>query len=94
MLDQDAASVPGWRLAPGDIRKSITNPSILHARFLQAGGSTEQFMETIDVGKGELEKQIRAVTGLKGKALKAKIDEFLVGITEEKQNAPSLERIK
>ena len=94
MIEKDKESVPGWQLSPGDIRKSINNPNVLHARFLQAGGSTEQFMSIIEVGKGALEKQLRAATNLKGKAFKAFMDEILVGIVDEKQNAPSLEKIK
>lgn len=87
-------SVPGWRLAPGDIRKTINNPGELHTRFIQLGGTTEQFMAAIEVGKGALEKQMRAATGLKGKSLKAKIDEILAGVVEEKQCDSSLDRIR
>jgi len=92
LLAESPKSVPGWKLADGSIRRPITNPNELHTRFLALGGTTGQFMECVEIAKGKLEAQVRAATALKGKGLKAKIDELLVGIVEEKKDAPSLER--
>lgn len=94
MVKQDVNSVPGWHLIPGDIRKTITNPNVLHERFLALGGTTEQFMQCVEIAKGKLEAKIREVTALKGKGLKTKLDEIQIGITSDKQCEGSLERIK
>jgi len=91
LLKDDPKAVPGWKLAKGDTRRSISNPNELHARFLALGGTTEQFMACVDIGKGKLEAQLRAATALKGKGLKAKLEEIQVGITEDKECEPSLE---
>lgn len=94
MLKERPESVPGWRLEKGDTRRSITNPAELHARFLALGGTTDQFMQCVEIGKGKLEAQIRAVTALKGKGLKTKMEEIQVGIVEEKECEPSLGEVK
>ena len=51
-------------------------------------------MLCVDIGKKDLEAVVRSVSQLKGKGLKAKIDELLEGIVESKQTAPSIERKK
>lgn len=94
LIEADPNSVPGWKLEPGSIKRPVNNPNELHARFLAAGGTTEQFLACVDIGKGDLETQVRAVTKLKGKGLKAKIDELLTGIVDEKPDAPSLGVVK
>lgn len=94
LLEADPSSVPGWKLEPGSVKKPVNNPNELHLRFLAAGGTTEQFLLCVEIGKGNLEQQVRAVTKLKGKGLKSKIDEMLAGIVDEKQDAPSLGVIK
>ena len=62
------------------------------ARAQTLGGQLEQFMKCIKITKDELEDQVRAVTKTKGKALKAEVEKLLAGITDPKQNAPSLSR--
>ncbi len=91
-LEANPDAVTGWCLKPGAVREEVVNPSALHARFLESGGTTEQFMEAVKIGKGDLEKQVRVATALKGKALKCKLTALLDGITRAKQCAPSLAR--
>jgi len=90
MLRKEEKAVPGWKLAPGDIRRTITNPEELHNRFIAMGGTTQQFLACVEIGKGKLEVQIREIAKLKGKALKAKMEEIQLGITEDKQTDSSL----
>ena len=52
------------------------------------------FMECVKIAKGELEQQVRNVTGEKGKGLKAKVVGLLEGLTESKAIEPSLEKRK
>ena len=94
MLKDDPNSVPGWKLGEGRVNRPVNDPNELHGRFLASGGTTEQFMAAVSIGKGDFETQVRAATQLKGKGLKAKVDELLAGITDEKKSEPSLERIK
>lgn len=82
--------IPGWKLKPGVVKESIVNVPTLFARFTACGGTQEQFIGTVTVAKTRLKDAVRAVTGTKGKALDAQMDFLLDGITESKQNAPSL----
>lgn len=92
LLEGDPASIPGWALEPGAVKRPVVKPEELHARFLALGGSPAQFLACVDIGKGGFEKAVRAVTQLKGKALAAKLRELLDGLTEDKPDAPSLAR--
>lgn len=92
LLEGDPASIPGWALEPGSVKRPVVKPEELHARFLALGGSPAQFLACVDIGKGGFEKAVRAVTQLKGKALAAKLRELLDGLTEDKPDAPSLTR--
>jgi CRISPR/Cas system-associated exonuclease Cas4 (RecB family) len=94
MLEADPASVPGWTLKPGAGRESITDPAQVFGRFIALGGTQEQFMPAVTVKKTGLREAVKAVTSEKGKALDARMDAILAGLTEEKQAAPSLVRVK
>jgi hypothetical protein len=91
LLKADPNAVPGWKVGTGRRLSTIINPTELHNRFLAAGGSTDQFMQCVEIAKGKFETQLRAVTALKGKALNAKKEEILAGIIEEKLGEGSLE---
>lgn len=94
MLKENPEAVPGWKLGQGRMKAPINNPNELHSRFIANGGNTEQFLACVSIGKGDLEKQVREFSKLKGRALKAKIDEMLAGIVDEKRDEPSLEEVK
>lgn len=94
LLAKDENAVPGFYLKPGNSREIVTDPEALFARFVELGGSLDQFMACVSVGKGKLEEQVRAVTKKKGKPLKVQIDSLLDGIVEQRQNAPSLAKKK
>jgi hypothetical protein len=94
MLEADPASVPGWTLKPGSVRESITDPAQVFGRFVALGGTQEQFMPAVTVAKAKLRDAVKAVTSEKGKALDARMDSILAGLTEDKQAAPSLVRVK
>lgn len=90
MLEEDEKAIPGWRLKPGVARETITNPQLVFERVAAIGCKPEQFLATATVGKGKLESVVRELTGDKGKALKARMEEILDGATETKHAAPSL----
>jgi hypothetical protein len=85
---------PGWKLQPGNKRETITDPQECFKRFAALGGSLEQFMLTISVGKTKLKEQVNAVTGATGMNLDKAIDTLTQGIVETSQNAPSLKKQK
>lgn len=91
-LESDPESVPGFYLKPGAPRKPVNDPQELFNRFAAIGGQLEQFMRCVDVGKGEFEKAVRAVSKAKGIALKKQVEKLLEGITDSKPVAPSLAR--
>lgn len=93
-LTNDPESVPGWMLKPGAIRREITDAQEAFNRFNSIGGTPEQFMGCIKVGKSKFEEAVKAVTGEVGKGLQHRVAGLLEGITEEHQNAPSLAKKK
>jgi len=93
LLKSDPESVPGFHLKEGQERSTINDPQELFNRFTALGGQIEQYMAAVKITKGEFEEQVRAVTKLKGKHLKTKIEELLHGITTTSQNQPSLSKI-
>lgn len=90
MLEEDEKAIPGWRLKPGVARESITNPQLVFDRVAALGATPERFLGAVTVAKGKLEGIVRELTGDKGKALKARLDDILDGATETKHAAPSL----
>lgn len=85
--------VPGWHLKPGRVNRPITDPALVFGRFLEIGGTQEQFMTTVEVGKGALQEQVNAITKETGKALKNRMASILDGATQEKQSGAILERL-
>lgn len=90
MLEEDEKAIPGWRLKPGVARESITDPQLVFNRVAALGATPERFLGAVTVDKGKLESIVRELTGEKGKALKARLDDILEGATETKHAAPSL----
>lgn len=83
-------TVPGWKLKPGTIRETITNPELAFSRFMDAGGTQAQFVGAITVAKTKFKDAVKTATGRKGKDLDGFVEIMLEGCTESKQTAPSL----
>lgn len=92
LLEKDPDAVPGYRLAPGDVRETITDLQEVYRRFAVEGGTTSQFLKAVKGVKKNLTEQVREVTGLKGNALKSKVGEMIEGCTEWKRSAPTIEK--
>lgn len=82
--------IPGWKLKPGAIRESITNPELAFARFMDAGGTQAQFVQAITVAKTKFKDAVKTATGKKGRDLDGFVEIMLEGCTEAKATAPSL----
>jgi Protein of unknown function (DUF2800) len=93
-LKDNPESIPGFGLTPGDVRSTVTDPEALFGRFVELGGTLDQFMKCVSITKKSLEAEVRATTKLKGKALWGKLDELMTGLVEVKQSEPSLEKKK
>jgi hypothetical protein len=87
-------TIPGWRLKPGAVRESITKPEVVFGRFVEAGGTQEQFVQAISVTKTKLKDAVKSATGTKGRELEGILEGILEGCTEAKQTAPSLVKEK
>lgn len=99
-LEKDPASVPGWTLAPGQMRATITDPQGVFDRFckladkLTLDQKVAGFMSAVAVAKGKLKSAVGTATGLKGKSLQQAVDGLCEGLVEEKQTAPTLARME
>ncbi len=92
MLEADPNAIPGWRLKPGSEREKITDIGTVFSRFTEAGGTQEQFTSAVSITKSALTETVRTVTGLKGKALNAKVADIVAGCVTTTTTAPSLEK--
>lgn len=92
LLEADPQAIPGFELKPGNKRETIINPQEVFNRFSAKGGSLEQFMGCIEVAKTKLKEKLAAATKTKGKALDSQLKEIIAGLTEVKENKPSLKR--
>jgi hypothetical protein len=93
-LKEDPAFVPGWGLKDGQKRDTIVNAQAVFSSFSETGGTLEQFMECITVGKTKLKEALSAVTKKKGKALDAALTEVIGGNVESKTTEPTLTKLK
>jgi hypothetical protein len=102
-LAADPAFATGWTLKPGAVQHPITDAQECFTRFMalepkaqtpeEFTARTKLFMAAVKVTSGKLEEGTHAVTGAKGKALKSQMSNLLDGITEERQNQPSLKKV-
>jgi hypothetical protein len=93
-LKTDPAFVPGWGLKDGQRRETIINAQAVFSSFSESGGSLEQFMDCITVGKTRLKEQVSVVTKKKGKALDAALTEIIGANVEDKTTEPTLTKLK
>lgn len=93
-IERDPNYCPGYVLQPGNKRETITNPQELFNRFTALGGTIEQFMVCVSIGKGKLREATNEVTGAKGMGLDKAIKLLTDGIVEISQNAPSLKKVE
>ena len=95
---QAGQSIDGWTLKPGRATERITDPELVAGRFSMLHRDPEEarkaFLRTVTIGKGKLEAEVAAVTGDKGKAMKARMESLLERATETTFAAPSLARVK
>ena len=86
-------SIPGYALVPGITRREVVNWHAARKRL-------EEFIDAADLAASEtysitdIEKALGRKLKLKAKEAKVKLNEILAGLIEEKQNQPSLRRVR
>lgn len=89
-IEANPESVPGFKLRPGSLREAITNPQECFNRFAKLGGTVEQFMTAIAIGKSRLKEAVGRVTGAKGKSLEQAVALLTADIVKTTRTAPSI----
>ena len=90
LLKADPEAIPGYMLKDGNTRSTIVNAQSVFDRFSKSGGTLEQFMQCISVGKDDLKTALKEATKLKGKKLDEALDGVIAGNVETTQNEPSI----
>lgn len=90
MLTKDPNSVPGYTLKEGRNNPTIINPGAVFANFQAQGGTQEQFMQAVTIGKGKLAEALKEVTKLKGNKLESAVDVIIGKNVTVTKNRPSI----
>lgn len=88
LLKADPNSIPGYELKAGRNMSTIINAQKVFENFSALGGTLDQFMGCVEIGKGKLEVEMRTVTEYKGKKLKEAV-EAVIGDNVNKSVAES-----
>lgn len=93
LLADPTYDIPGYALVPGTVRREVTDWDTARAR-LEEYLDVSELKGAASYRLGELEKALGRKLSLKGPAIKERMNQILNGLLEEKQNKPSLKRIK
>jgi hypothetical protein len=86
-------TIPGYAMAPGATVREVTNWHVARKRL-------EEFIDEKELAAsetyslGDIEKALGRKLKLKAKEAKVRLNEILAGLIEEKQNSPSLRRVR
>jgi len=90
--------IPGWKVSPGDTKRTITKPTTAFSIVAQAGATADELSACATVKISELDKlyykKRKAADGLTAQKAKEELEQKLIaaGALEKKQNAASLEK--
>lgn len=93
LLADPAYELPGYAMVPGNIRREVTNWETAHARLGEYLDSADLW-GAASYRLGDIEKALARKMKIKASAAKERVNEILGGLIAEKQNAPSLKRVK
>lgn len=82
--------IPGFSVKEGAKKETIIDPQKVFDKFTLLGGTVQQFMQCIAVGKTKLKEQLAKVTGAKGKNLDEAVKSVTDGAVEVSQSKPSI----
>lgn len=86
-------TVPGWQLREGNTIRSVNNLQLLYERMRAAGVTHDAFTAALKLPIDAVETMLSGVTRAKGKSLRAKVDDVLEGIIDEKKTAKILKQV-
>jgi len=92
------AVIPGWKVSPGDMKRTITQPTVAFSIVAQAGATADELSKCATVKISELDKlyytKRKASDGITAKKAREELEQKLIaaGALEKKQNAASLEK--
>ena len=93
-LGVDEYSIHGYGLGSPRRTETITDPLKIFAQMAEdIGVEQEEFLNCMTAAKGKLQALVGKKTGLKGKALKNKFDEYLKGHVNESFGKRSLVKL-
>ena len=90
MIMKDPEAVPGYTLKEGRNNPTIINPAAIFEAFKKLGGTQEQFIAALDIGKGKLSEAVAGVTKLKGLKLEAAVKGVIGDNVTVTKNRPSI----
>jgi hypothetical protein len=93
VLEETPGAIPGWALAPGDVRRLISDASAAQQK-VESLLPLEEFLATCSVSVPQLKKAWANKSGIPVAQAREPFKRFLGALLTEKRNAPSLSRVK
>ena len=93
LLEREPGAVPGFSLAPGDVRRSIEDPIKAFEHLVELF-SVQEFLACCSVSVPELERAWSRKKGITAPQARASFKSFLGNLLVEKRNAPSLKLLQ
>jgi len=92
-LELNPEAVPGWKLKEGNTRREVTDIMVAYDK-LKDHITAREFSDCCRVNLGSIETAFRSTTGSTVAQAKQAVTERLSSVIEEKQNRPSIVRVK
>ena len=86
-------TIPGYAMVPGNTIREVTDWDAARARLAEYL-DVQELKSAADYRLGELEKALGKTLKLKPPQAKERMNQILDGLIEQKQNSPSLKRVK
>lgn len=83
---------PNYHLASGPARRKVVDAGKLASALISEGADTSTVLASMSMTVGNAERVLKDATGLKGKALKEKMEALAGDAIEAKEPEPSLKR--
>jgi len=93
LLQDPDFSIPNYAMVPGAMKREVLDWDVARSRLAEYL-DTDQIKGAANYRLGDLEKALSKTLKLKAKEAKERMNEILGGLIVEKQNAPSLKRLK
>jgi len=90
LLKENPEAIPGYEMGKGRNISTIINAQSVFEAFSKQGGTLDDFMKCIDVGKTKLKEAVKTATKLKGQKLDAAVDGIIGQNIITKQSEPSI----